>query len=52
MKILLILYDDPKDGYPSGGIRDDLPVLAAYPDGQSLPTPRAIDFRPASCSEA
>jgi formate dehydrogenase len=46
MKILLILYDDPKDGYPTGGIRDDLPSLTAYPDGQSMPTPRAIDFRP------
>src|SRR5687768_14185435 len=46
MKILLVLYDDPRDGYPTGGVRDDLPQLTAYPDGQSLPTPNAIDFTP------
>ena len=45
-KILCVLYDDPIDGYPTSGPRDDLPVLAAYPDGQTLPTPKAIDFTP------
>jgi hypothetical protein len=45
-KILCVLYDDPVDGYPTSGPRDDLPVIAAYPDGQTLPTPKAIDFRP------
>jgi formate dehydrogenase len=44
-KILCVLYDDPKDGYPEGCPRDDLPVLERYPDGQTLPTPRAVDFR-------
>ncbi len=44
-KILCVLYDDPEDGFPSGGPRDDLPAIDHYPDGQSLPTPRAVDFR-------
>ncbi len=46
MKILCVLYEDPKNGYPSGGPRDGLPELKGYPDGQTLPTPRAIDFEP------
>ena len=45
-KILCVLYDDPVDGYPTSYARDDLPALAAYPDGQSLPSPKAIDFQP------
>jgi formate dehydrogenase len=45
-KILCVLYADPVDGYPSSYARDDLPALEHYPDGQSLPTPSAIDFRP------
>ena len=45
-KILCVLYDDPEDGYPTGGARDGLPELERYPDGQTLPTPRAIDFTP------
>lgn len=44
-KILCVLYDDPEDGYPDGGPRDDLPVIETYPDGQTLPTPRTVDFR-------
>jgi formate dehydrogenase len=45
-KILCVLYDDPIDGYPTSYPRDDLPKIERYPDGQTLPTPRAIDFRP------
>ena len=45
-KILCVLYDDPIDGYPSNYPRDDLPRIGRYPDGQALPTPKAIDFRP------
>jgi formate dehydrogenase len=45
-KVLLVLYDDPVDGYPSHYARDDLPKIERYPDGQSLPTPKAIDFKP------
>jgi formate dehydrogenase len=45
-KILCVLYDDPIDGYPKTYARDGLPKLTQYPDGQSLPTPSAIDFTP------
>lgn len=45
-KILCVLYDDPIDGYPQSYARDDLPKLERYPDGQLLPTPKAIDFKP------
>lgn len=45
-KILCVLYDDPIDGYPQRYARDDLPAIDRYPDGQTLPTPRAIDFTP------
>ena len=45
-KILCVLYDDPIDGMPTVYPRDDLPKIDRYPDGQTLPTPRAIDFTP------
>ncbi len=45
-KILCVLYDDPAEGYPKSYPRDDLPHVEKYPDGQSLPTPHAIDFQP------
>jgi formate dehydrogenase len=45
-KILCVLYDDPIDGYPVSYPRDDLPKIERYPDGQTLPTPSAIDFQP------
>lgn len=45
-KIVLVLYDDPIDGYPKSYARDDLPKIDKYPDGQTLPTPKAIDFQP------
>jgi formate dehydrogenase len=45
-KILCVLYDDPKGGYPTSYPRDDLPKIERYPDGQTLPTPNAIDFQP------
>ena len=46
MKILAIRYDDPKGGMPSKYARDDLPKIEKYPDGMSLPTPKAVDFTP------
>ena len=46
MKILCILYDDPKGGMPLKYARDDLPKIDKYPDGMTLPTPKAIDFNP------
>jgi len=45
-KIICVLYDDPIDGYPTSYARDDLPQLERYPDGQTLPTPKGIDFKP------
>jgi formate dehydrogenase len=47
-KVVCVLYDDPVDGYPKSYPRDGLPHLEGYPDGQSLPTPSAIDFTPGS----
>jgi formate dehydrogenase len=44
--ILCVLYDDPVDGFPKEYARDGLPKLERYPDGQTLPTPSAIDFTP------
>ena len=45
-KVVCVLYDDPVDGYPKFYARDDLPKIDHYPGGQSLPTPKAIDFQP------
>jgi formate dehydrogenase len=45
-KILCVLYDEPVDGYPTGYARDDLPRIERYPDGQTLPTPKGINFTP------
>ena len=45
-KILCVLYDDPVDGYPPSYARDDIPKIERYPDGQTTPTPEAIDFTP------
>ena len=45
-KVVCVLYDDPVDGYPQSYARDGVPKLERYPDGQTLPTPQAIDFTP------
>ena len=45
-KIVCVLYDDPVDGYPKSYARDDIPKITKYPDGQTAPTPSAIDFKP------
>ncbi len=45
-KVVCVLYDDPVDGYPTAYARDGLPTLERYPGGQTLPTPKAIDFEP------
>jgi formate dehydrogenase len=44
--ILCVLYDDPKGGYPPEYPRDAIPKIERYPDGQTTPTPEAIDFSP------
>ncbi|WP_159498438.1 NAD-dependent formate dehydrogenase [Microbacterium sp. 18062] len=45
-KVLIVLYPDPTGGYPPQYARDSLPVIERYPNGQTLPTPSAIDFTP------
>ena len=45
-KIIVVLYDDPVDGYPKTYARDDIPEIKSYPDGQTAPTPQKIDFKP------
>ena len=46
MTVLCILYDDPKGGMPSSYPVGTLPKIEKYPDGQTLPTPKGIDFNP------
>jgi formate dehydrogenase len=43
-KVLCVLYDDPVQGHPTSYARDDIPVITKYPDGQTLPNPRSVDF--------
>jgi formate dehydrogenase len=45
-KILCVLFDDPIDGYPPAYARDGLPKIDHYPGGQTVPTPKVIDFQP------
>ena len=46
MKILCVLYDDPKGGMPKSYPLSDLPKLEKYPDGMTLPSPKGRDFTP------
>lgn len=46
MKIVIVLYDDPVKGYPKKYARDTLPQIKHYPDGQTVPKPKKIDFEP------
>ena len=45
-KVLCVLYPDPVDGLPKSYARDDIPKLDHYPGGQTMPTPKAVDFKP------
>lgn len=45
-KVVCALYPDPVTGYPPNYLRNDIPKLSGYPDGQTLPTPSEIDFTP------
>lgn len=45
-KVVVALYPDPVSGYPPKYARDDIPKIDVYPDGQTAPTPEAIDFTP------
>jgi len=45
-KIVCVLFDDPIEGYPPSYAREGLPKIDRYPGGQTVPTPKAIDFQP------
>lgn len=45
-KVVCVLYEDPISGYPKSYARDSIPALHSYPDGQKLPSPSAVDFKP------
>jgi len=45
-KVVCALYDDPVTGFPKSYPRSDLPHLEKYPDGQTMPSPKGIDFTP------
>lgn len=45
--VLCVLYPDPVTGYPPNYARSEIPLVADYVDGQTLPTPRGpLGFRP------
>jgi len=45
-KVLCVLYPDPINGYPKKYARNEIPKILSYPDGQKMPNPRTIDFKP------
>jgi formate dehydrogenase len=45
-KVVCVLYEDPVDGYPTSYARDGIPRIERYPDGQTAPSPHAVDFEP------
>lgn len=45
-KILCVLYPDPVNGYPKSYALDSIPKIERYPNGQTTPTPKALDFKP------
>ena len=46
MKVLCVLYDDPKNGMPKSYPLKNLPKVEKYPDGMTLPSPKGRDFSP------
>lgn len=46
MKIIAVLYDDSVKGYPKTYARDSIPKIERYPDGQTVPNPKKVDFKP------
>jgi formate dehydrogenase len=39
-KIPCVLFLAPITGYPPAHARDDIPIIMAWPNGQSVPSPR------------
>jgi hypothetical protein len=46
LKVLCVLYPDPVTGYPKSFPRNEIPKITSYPNGQTLPAPKGIDFVP------
>jgi hypothetical protein len=46
LQVVCALYPDPVSGFPPRYARDSIPKITSYPDGQTTPTPSAIDFTP------
>jgi formate dehydrogenase len=44
--VLCVLYEDPEGGHPLAYARDEIPRIELYADGQTTPSPTAIDFTP------
>ncbi|HEY0199259.1 MAG TPA: NAD-dependent formate dehydrogenase [Rhodanobacter sp.] len=45
-KVLCVLYPDPVTGYPPTYARDSIPTIDGYPNGQTVPTPKDMGFKP------
>lgn len=46
-KVLCVLYPDPQAGYPPHYVRDDIPAITGYANGQTAPTPKGpLGFKP------
>ncbi len=44
--VVMVLYPDPVSGFPPAYARDSIPAVRGYPDGQIVPSPSALDFKP------
>ena len=44
--VVVVLYPDPVSGFPPAYARDSIPAVRGYPDGQIVPSPSALDFKP------
>jgi formate dehydrogenase len=45
-RVVCVLYDDPTEGHPVVHARDGIPCVELYPNGQTTPSPGAVDFMP------
>ena len=45
-RVPCVLYKDPEQGHPAVYAREGIPRIELYSDGQTIPSPTAIDFRP------
>jgi formate dehydrogenase len=45
-RVVCVVYDDPAGGHPLAYARDAIPRVELYPDGQTTPSPNAVDFQP------